>query len=1054
MAKLEVKEQLKSLLRELFQLDNTDLDFGIYRILNLKSKEVEEFISIHLDAKVEEVKNKILQRQSTDIKAELEAAKKDLTDKFQIDFNVDGDIDAKSKQYGQLPLFQEPFNRMKDARERLNALKVSEDTEKSIYNELYRFFDRYYEGGDFISKPRAGKNNYLIPYEGEEVKMYWANHDQYYIKTGDNFKNYVFNNQSADPVTLIYVEFKIIDAEVAINNNKEEKGRLFVPAENPVEWIDKEKKLLVKFYYKVPTPEEKKLYGDKQSVKTENKGINQRLFAIINSKIKEINNKELLLLHAKTRTNSKGDAIPIIQYHLERYTTVNKFNYFIHKNLKEFLSRELDFFLKNEVLSIQFLNQDWNEQEVQDAIKNNLLKASCIRELSLTIIDFIGELEDFQKRLFEKKKIVVQSDYCLTIDLIPSNIYDEIINYILSDENKKQINEWLTLNFISKTDLIPDKEIKNQKKKENGFASAKSFLKTHDKLVVDTQYLPANIKWKLLSSIENLEDKINGLLINSENLQALNLLQKKYNQKVKVVYIDPPYNTELDRQQGKFVYKDSFEHSTWLAMMKDRITFSSSLLEKNGVHFQSIGDDELQRSLMLYENTGYRVLGNFTWKRTRTGGHLSNTVNKLSEYVIIADKGFSGQMLYGGKADPEESQPMNKEGNSMKCLVFKPNEITFINETDDEFIIEIGEYGTNASKVKVLEPIMVRNKQNVNEAKLEGNFTWTQDFLLSELKRGARIIIKEKRRMLPRFFRESEFTKPFPSMPNEDIQVGTNEDGSALLYSQFNDDLFDYPKPLSLIEILIESKTYYSNDGYILDYFAGSGTTGNAVISLNRKTDGNRKYILVEMGNYFYSVTKPRIKKIIFSDTWEEGKPVQNGTGISQIFQYIKLEQYEDALNNIVFNSITPQLSFIDNIRYQLNTGTKGSDSLINLDKFTRPFDYSMKILKQNEPITDTPIDLVTTFNFLLGIDIISYKLLCHDNLEYRIVIGKKGKQQYIIIWRNFGEDTNNLTSERDWIIQLDWYDKNAIVFCNGDNAFSANPIEPEFFRLMTEPVN
>jgi adenine-specific DNA-methyltransferase len=382
MAKLEVKEQLKSLLRELFQLDNTDLDFGIYRILNLKSKEVEEFISVQLDAKVEEVKDKILQRQSTDIKTELEAAKKELTDKFQVDFNVDGDIDAKSKQYGQLPLFQEPFNRLKDARERLNVLKVSEDTEKSIYNELYRFFDRYYEGGDFISKPRAGKNNYLIPYEGEEVKLYWANHDQYYIKTGENFKNYVFNNQSADPASLTQVEFKIIDAEVAVNNNKEEKGRLFIPTENPIEWLPEERKLLVKFYYKVPNAEEKKLYGDKQSVKTDNKGINQRLFAIISAKIKEINDKELLLFSGKTRATTKGDAQPIIQYHLERYTTVNKFDYFIHKNLKEFLSRELDFFLKNEVLSIQFLNIEWSENEIQEAIKNNLLKASCIRELA------------------------------------------------------------------------------------------------------------------------------------------------------------------------------------------------------------------------------------------------------------------------------------------------------------------------------------------------------------------------------------------------------------------------------------------------------------------------------------------------------------------------------------------------------------------------------------------------------------------------------------------------------------------------------------------------
>ena len=248
MATTDTKQQLKDLLRELFQLNNTDLDFGIYRILNIKAKEVEEFIEKDIDAKIESVKDKIIDRQSGDIKAELEEAKAKLEKDFQVDFKAEGDLEAKAAgPIGQLPLFQEPFNRFKAAKEKLDNLRVSEDTEKSIYNELYRFFERYYEGGDFISKPRAGKNNYMIPYEGEEVKLYWANYDQYYIKTGDNFKNYLFNNQSADPKTFTQVEFRILDAETAINNNKEEKGRLFVPAEEPFEWVSEERKLLVKF---------------------------------------------------------------------------------------------------------------------------------------------------------------------------------------------------------------------------------------------------------------------------------------------------------------------------------------------------------------------------------------------------------------------------------------------------------------------------------------------------------------------------------------------------------------------------------------------------------------------------------------------------------------------------------------------------------------------------------------------------------------------------------------------------------------------------------------
>ena len=112
-----------------------------------------------------------------------------------------------------------------------------------------------------------------------------------------------------------------------------------------------------------------------------------------------------------------------------------------------------------------------------------------------------------------------------------------------------------------------------------------------------------------------------------------------------------------------------------------------------------------------------------------------------------------------------------------------------------------------------------------------------------------------------------------------------------------------------------------------------------------------------------------------------------------------------------------------------------------------------MKIVQQNEPKEDTVIDLITTFNFLLGIDIQSYALAENNGLEYRIVFGKKGLQQYIIIWRNFDEATIDLKTEKEFITKQDWYNKTSFVYCNGDNAFSAHPIEPEFIRLMNEPV-
>src|SRR5690606_2932864 len=165
--------------------------------------------------------------------------------------------------------------------------------------------------------------------------------------------------------------------------------------------------------------------------------------------------------------------------------------------------------------------------------------------------------------------------------------------------------------------------------------------------------------------------------------------------------------------------------------------------------------------------------------------------------------------------------------------------------------------------------------------------------------RGATFIIKKYSSLNIRFFRQTLKHKPFPSQSDDKFTVGTNEDGSTVLLNLgFNKEDFDYPKPTELLEKLILTKSKFISNQLILDYFAGSGTTAHATIKLNREDQGNRKYILVEMGTYFNTVTKPRIQKVIYSDNWKNGKP-QDKSGISQIFKYQVLESYEDALNNL-----------------------------------------------------------------------------------------------------------------------------------------------------------
>jgi adenine-specific DNA-methyltransferase len=189
----------------------------------------------------------------------------------------------------------------------------------------------------------------------------------------------------------------------------------------------------------------------------------------------------------------------------------------------------------------------------------------------------------------------------------------------------------------------------------------------------------------------------------------------------------------------------------------------------------------------------------------------------------------------------------------------------------------------------------------------------------------------------------------------------------------------------------------------------------------------------------------------LYSLEWKKGKP--NNTNISDdLINYIKLEQYEDTLNNIVFDENDLELEFEDKIKYRFRDGAENSVSIMMVDKFEDPFNYQMEILQQNERKLQ-PVDLATTFNFLLGIDVDRIKTEEHQNRTYRIITGQRKEQGYFIVWRKY-DDSLKLDEERDWIKKLDYYDENYKKYCNADNSFGAESTENEFKRLMFEDVN
>ncbi|MDA0525670.1 hypothetical protein [Methanococcoides alaskense] len=376
-------DKLKLLLKDLFQFENNDLDFGIYRIINIKKKEISEFINKDLFEIINEKIKTV--GDNSELKSNLEALKTVIESDFGCEI-----LEAKQK-YAELPKVQSYLEKEKE----MNQVDKENDIEEEIYDDIISFFSRYYDKGDFISKRRYSKDaKYAIPYNGEEVYLHWANNDQYYIKTGENFNNYSFK------ANAIKVDFEVTSEEVDIekNNIKDSENKFFIF--NEAEYDSRTKHLNVTFGYRGLTGEEENIIKDITSKKRIGKDeVNQHNLIQINERIAIYGLSDLQKKHMKMdgEKSEKSE----LEWHLNKYSTKNTSDYFIHKDLKKFLNQELDFYIKNEILHIDDIDS-------KDDFDVNLRKIKVFKEISLKIIEFLAQVEEFQKKLWEKRSLSFQ----------------------------------------------------------------------------------------------------------------------------------------------------------------------------------------------------------------------------------------------------------------------------------------------------------------------------------------------------------------------------------------------------------------------------------------------------------------------------------------------------------------------------------------------------------------------------------------------------------------------------------------------------------------------
>lgn len=331
-------EKLQILLKELFQTETAaDLDCGIYRIMGHKRTEITTFVDKRLPQIVDAtLKEGALSQLNSDAEQ-----RRELTDRIRENFG-----EYAISPSGEL---NEAFHETPRGKEYLALPPEAPETggeqlEASIFNHLYTFLSRYYDRGDFLSRRRYSKRQkYAVPYNGEEVYLHWANSDQYYIKTGENFTNYRFESGG------VAVHFELVEAATEQNNVKG-KARHFVPQSKAAKYDRKARLATIPFEYRPLTDKEEKQYGAKNGRQEK---INAAAVPAILARLEA--NPEAVAALESERTGTNDKAVSHLAYHLRRYTGKNTSDFFIHKDLKGFLERELDFYLKNEVLNVDDL---------------------------------------------------------------------------------------------------------------------------------------------------------------------------------------------------------------------------------------------------------------------------------------------------------------------------------------------------------------------------------------------------------------------------------------------------------------------------------------------------------------------------------------------------------------------------------------------------------------------------------------------------------------------------------------------------------------------------
>ncbi|HPP11133.1 MAG TPA: site-specific DNA-methyltransferase [bacterium] len=499
---------------------------------------------------------------------------------------------------------------------------------------------------------------------------------------------------------------------------------------------------------------------------------------------------------------------------------------------------EVDFFInKNAKAFLQEQFKLWSYQYFWEGAKewgaDRVNQLQILKDIAFKIIDFISQFEDELVKIWNKPKFVKNSNYVITLDRIKDQ---KLIEKVLKHKGiDEQIKEWQELGIV-------DENFKTSDVFESDL-TGKHLAKKYEYLPIDTKYFK-DLELEILGLFEDSDNELDGWLIKSENYQALNTILPKFKEKVQTIYIDPPFNLDSSDQ---FLYRTNYKDANWATLLENRLRIAKNWLNEKGSIFVRCDYNG---------NWIVRCLMDEIWGKNSLRNEL--IINRISK------KGF---------ANRESFQPIKyPEGNDY---------LFFYSNSDNAYFnfvkIERKSVKEKWHSMDVMDskpqprPRIILGKEML--APKGRKWMFSQEKIYEMERQG---LIRLNSKGIPQY-----------KVTNQDFELLDSKWTDIPGYSSTTEFATENSEKLLDRVICTASK---END-LILDFFLGSGTTTAVAHKLGRK------WIGVEMGEHFYSVVLPRMKKVLAYDKSGISKEVKEYQG-GGFFKYYELEQYEEALAN------------------------------------------------------------------------------------------------------------------------------------------------------------